>query len=113
MYKIVVANQCGCFKNSDLKNNLIFNSKDEALTKALEMKDVMNNDFCKKHTFEVQEMYTTLLLHFILNKEIHAVEMDVVFKQYPFYILGISIKSLPFSFIRPANSSASLPYPKK
>ena len=38
MYKIVVANQCGCFKNSNLKNNLTFESKDEALSKAIEMK---------------------------------------------------------------------------
>ena len=51
MYKIVVANQCGCFKNSSLENNLIFESKDEALSKAIEMKNTMNNDFCKKHKF--------------------------------------------------------------
>jgi len=28
------------------------------------MKDVMNNDFCKKHTFEVQEMYNNFVIAF-------------------------------------------------
>ncbi len=64
MYKIVVANQCGCFKRSELQNNLTFPSKDDALIKALEMKDTMNNEFCKKHEFEVQEMYNNFVITF-------------------------------------------------
>lgn len=64
MYKIVVANQCGCFKNSELKNNITFQSKDDALLKAIEMKDHMNNEFCKKHEFEVQEMYNNFVISF-------------------------------------------------
>ncbi|QKJ24444.1 hypothetical protein [Poseidonibacter lekithochrous] len=64
MYKIVVANQCGCFKRSELQNNLTFTSKDDALIKALEMKDTMNNEFCKKHEFEVQEMYNNFVITF-------------------------------------------------
>ncbi len=64
MYKIVVANQCGCFKRSDLGNNIKFQSKDEALLKAIEMKNTMNNDFCKKHEFEVQEMYNNFVISF-------------------------------------------------
>ena len=64
MYKIVVANQCGCFKRSDLKNNITFPTKDEALLKAIEMKNMMNKDFCKKHEFEVQEMYNNFVISF-------------------------------------------------
>lgn len=64
MYKIVVANQCGCFMNSDLQNNIKFSSKDDALVKALEMKDTMNKEFCKKHEFEVQEMYNNFIIKF-------------------------------------------------
>lgn len=64
MYKIVVANQCACFKKSDLQNNLTFQSKDEALLKAIEMKDEMNESFCKKHEFEVQEMYNNFVITF-------------------------------------------------
>jgi len=64
MYKIVVANQCACFKKSDLQNNLTFTSKDEALLKAIEMKEEMNETFCKKHEFEVQEMYNNFVITF-------------------------------------------------
>ena len=59
MYKIVVANQCACFKKSNLENNLTFESKDIALSKAIEMKNIMNNEFCKTHKFELQEMFNT------------------------------------------------------
>ena len=45
MYKIIVSNQCECFKNSELKNNLTFESKDVALSKTIEMKNIMNNEF--------------------------------------------------------------------
>ena len=64
MYKIVVANQCACFKKSDLQNNLTFQSKDDALLKAIEMKEHMNHNFCKKHEFEVQEMYNNFVIAF-------------------------------------------------
>lgn len=64
MYRIVVANQCGCFKRSDLKNNLNFSSKDDALLKAIEMKNIMNENFCAKHKFEVQEMYNNFVISF-------------------------------------------------
>jgi len=64
MYKIVVANQCPCFKKSSLENNIKFQSKDDALTKALEMKKTMNNEFCKKHTFELEEMYNNFVIKF-------------------------------------------------
>ncbi|MGA1933617.1 hypothetical protein ACH5BF_13045 [Arcobacter sp. YIC-464] len=64
MYKIIVANQCGCFKRSDLKNNLTFQSKDDALLKAIEMKNHMNKEFCNKHEFEVQEMYNNFVISF-------------------------------------------------
>lgn len=64
MYKIVVANQCGCFKNSDLKSNITFSSKDDALLKAIEMKNKMNEEFCSKHEFEVEEMYNNFVIKF-------------------------------------------------
>lgn len=55
MFKIIVEKECGCFKKSDMQNNLEFASKDEALLKTLDMRDTMNDDFCGKHNFKVQE----------------------------------------------------------
>ncbi len=48
MHKIIVEDICGCFKRSDLENNLEITSKDEALSKAIQMKNHMNQEFCKK-----------------------------------------------------------------
>ena len=64
MYKIIVSDKCPCFKKSALENNLKFTSKDEALLKAIEMKNTMNNDFCKKHEFDLQEMYNNFVISF-------------------------------------------------
>lgn len=64
MYKIVVANQCGCFKRSELENNISFLSKDDALLKAVEMKDIMNDEFCHKHEFQVEELENNFVISF-------------------------------------------------
>ncbi|AXX93515.1 hypothetical protein CPU12_12735 [Malaciobacter molluscorum LMG 25693] len=64
MHKIVVSNQCGCFKRSDLKNNISFESKDDALEKALEMKNTMNTEFCGKHEFQVVEFGDNFVISF-------------------------------------------------
>ncbi|MDY0117506.1 MAG: hypothetical protein RBR59_08020 [Sulfurimonadaceae bacterium] len=56
MFSITVEKECGCFKRSDLQNNLRVASKDEALLKSIEMRDHMNDEFCKKHAFKLQEV---------------------------------------------------------
>jgi len=56
MFKIEVEKECGCFKKSSLKNGIELESKDEALLKSLEMRDIMNDEFCGKHSFKVQEV---------------------------------------------------------
>ena len=55
MFKINVDKECGCFKRSDLENNIEFQSKDDALTKATAMVDKMNFEFCGKHEFVLSE----------------------------------------------------------
>lgn len=62
MYKIIVDRECGCFKRSDMQNNIKVASKDEALEKALEMVNTMNNDFCAKHSFILEEAGDTFLI---------------------------------------------------
>lgn len=56
MFKIVVEKECGCFKRSSLQNNIAMDSKDDALLKTLAMRDEMNDDFCGKHEFKIQEV---------------------------------------------------------
>ena len=64
MFKVVVEQECGCFKRSDLENGISMDSKDEALLKSLEMRDTMNDDFCGKHTFKVQEVANNFVIAF-------------------------------------------------
>lgn len=56
MFKIIVEKECSCFKKSDLVNGLELESKDGALLKSIEMRDTMNDEFCGKHSFKVQEV---------------------------------------------------------
>ena len=62
MYTIKVAQECGCFKRSDLVNNITRNNKDEALSEALAMSNQMNNEFCGKHNFHVIEISNNLII---------------------------------------------------
>lgn len=62
MYNIVVERECGCFKRSDLENNVSVSSKDEALEKSLAIVDTMNKKFCKKHTFSLVEQENNFLI---------------------------------------------------
>lgn len=55
MHKIIVKDICGCFKKSDFGNNIEITSKDEALSTAIKMKNHMNQEFCKKHDFQLLE----------------------------------------------------------
>lgn len=64
MHKIIVEKECGCFKRSDLQNNQEIESKDDALIKALRMKDKMNQEFCRKHDFQVVEKENNFIISF-------------------------------------------------
>ena len=64
MHNIIIEKECGCFKRSDLVNNLSIPSKDDALTKAIEMKNQMNDEFCGKHGFELAEDSSNFIISF-------------------------------------------------
>ncbi|HHH19024.1 MAG TPA: hypothetical protein ENK86_00715 [Campylobacterales bacterium] len=55
MFTINVAQECGCFKRSDMTNNQSFDSKDDALIEAQSMASQMNETFCQKHEFTLRE----------------------------------------------------------
>lgn len=65
MFKIIVDKECGCFRRSDMQNNIEMSSKDEALTKALEMVNAMNSEFCAKHSFALEEVENTFLIKMV------------------------------------------------
>ena len=55
MYKVTVPQQCGCFRRSGKDAESVFDDKDTALMHATEMADMMNENFCNKHNFNVVE----------------------------------------------------------
>ncbi len=67
MNKVIVEKECSCFKKSDLQNNMEFDSKNEALIKALRMKDKMNQEFCRKHDFLMHEKDGDFIISFAPN----------------------------------------------
>ena len=64
MYNILVDQECGCFKRSDLTNNVEMTSKDEALNLAINTKDKMNEEFCGKHEFILSEVSDNFVISF-------------------------------------------------
>lgn len=62
MFRVVVEKECGCFVKSDLRNGIELDSKDDALMKSIEMKDFMNDEFCGKHSFKVQEVGNSFII---------------------------------------------------
>ncbi|NWF65944.1 MAG: hypothetical protein HXX81_00575 [Campylobacterales bacterium] len=57
MYKVIVENPCRCFLRSGLSDEFDFSSPFEAQMKADELKDEMQKNFCKKHSFRVEKSY--------------------------------------------------------
>jgi len=55
MYTINVDKECGCFRRSELENNVSFSSNDDALITANGMVNEMNEKFCGKHEFSLKE----------------------------------------------------------
>ena len=64
MHKIIIENECGCFRRSELENNLSLPSKEEALSKAIWIKNHMNEAFCKKHDFQLVENENNFIISF-------------------------------------------------
>jgi len=64
MFKIIIEKECGCFKKSGMQNGITMESKDGALLQALEMKTTMNDEFCGKHEFKVQEVQNNFVIAF-------------------------------------------------
>jgi len=64
MHNILISQECGCFKRSDLENNVSVESKDDALNLAINTKDRMNEEFCGKHEFILSEVANDFVISF-------------------------------------------------
>jgi hypothetical protein len=69
VYKVIVKNECNCFKKSGLQNNLTFENREDAHMKAKVMECKMNQEFCFKHYFEAVDMGDEIVIHSTLRPE--------------------------------------------
>jgi hypothetical protein len=51
MYKVQMQNECACFKKSEYTNSNEFPTQQEAYKYANILAELMNEEFCSKHTF--------------------------------------------------------------
>lgn len=54
MYTVIMEKECECFKKSEYSNNNTFNTQQEAYQYANIVAELMNEEFCGKHTFYSQ-----------------------------------------------------------
>ena len=69
MFNIIVEKECGCFKRSDLQNNVQMGTKEDALSQAIQMKDTMNTQFCGKHDFVLSEQSNNFVIEFAQQEQ--------------------------------------------
>jgi len=68
MYKVYFSKECGCVKKHGFGGTREFDSKDDALEEGVRLTEEMNDIFCKKHHFSVQEQGTDFLIQVINNR---------------------------------------------
>ncbi len=59
--------ECGCFKKSDFQALQMFDTKEEAQQVATTMCEEMNENFCQKHNFTIDDQGDTLLIKVAFN----------------------------------------------
>lgn len=62
MTTVRMEKECGCFKKSSFKAIQEFASKEEALKEAVAMCEDMNETFCQKHIFSIEENNDELII---------------------------------------------------
>ncbi|RLA57771.1 MAG: hypothetical protein DRQ78_13050 [Epsilonproteobacteria bacterium] len=85
MVKVHVEKECDCFKKSNYVNGQKYTSKNDALLHANLMKNYMNQNFCKKHIFGLEENENEIIVT-VKEREkerIVACGGDIAFKLPP------------------------------
>ena len=55
MYKVIIERECGCIRRANMPIESSFTDKNDALIEAGELARKMNDEFCGKHRFGVQQ----------------------------------------------------------
>ncbi len=68
MYTVQMEQECGCFKKSEYTNNNIFQTQQEAYQYSNVLAELMNEEFCGRHTFYSQRAEgNSFVIRFAIN----------------------------------------------
>lgn len=56
MYTVQMEKECACFKKSEYSNKMTFKTQKDAYQYASALVELMNEEFCSKHTFTAQRV---------------------------------------------------------
>lgn len=74
MYKIVIENECNCFKKSGMQNNLAYENREDAHMKAKVMECRMNQEFCFTHYFHAVDQGEEIVIKSIKRPDVDGVD---------------------------------------
>jgi hypothetical protein len=67
MISVMMEKECGCFKKSNLEAKQTFQTKEQAHKEAEALCEEMNETFCQKHHFTIEDQGDTLLIKVAFN----------------------------------------------
>ena len=67
MYQVEIKNSCSCAIKRGLAEIQEFDTKEEAEEEANNLLDMMKNEFCKKHRFELRHEFGNFSIYILAN----------------------------------------------
>ncbi|HIQ46737.1 MAG TPA: hypothetical protein EYH57_03860 [Sulfurovum sp.] len=78
MYTVQIEKECKCFKKSEYKNNVTFETQKDAYQYANIVADLMNEEFCSTHTFTAHRTEgSNFLITVAMNMDIPGYEPHI------------------------------------
>ena len=68
MYFVEISNPCSCTIKRAIPDKQSFDTKEEAEEEANSIFEQMNNEFCKKHSFELKSEFGNFTIYVRLNR---------------------------------------------
>lgn len=67
MYQVEIKNSCSCLIKRGLADIQNFDTKEEAEEEANNLFEMMQNEFCQKHRFELRSEYGNFTIYIVAN----------------------------------------------
>jgi len=68
MFHVEIKNSCSCLIKRGLTEIQSFDTKEDAEEEANKLLELMNNEFCKKHRFELKNEFGSFTIYIYLNR---------------------------------------------